>query len=134
MRISILQYALTVGFDLLYVGVLRWGPKGIPLAMVTSLALTVTWAYRKNLCDLRSMVDRGLRVFFAKNLLAAGLAAASVAGLEFFFPRPATGLGNFSYLVATCGFGSVVFFAALFALKAISLSQFWAVGGDSNQA
>ncbi len=132
-RISILQFALTAGFDLLYVGVLRMGPKGIPLAMVTSLALTATWAYRKNLCDLRSIVDHALRLFFAKNLLGAALAAASVAGLEFFFPAPATGLSNFSYLVATCSVGSGVFFATLFALKAISLSQFRTVGGDSSQ-
>ena len=102
--------------------------------MVTSLPLTAMWAYRKNLCDMRSIVDYALRLFFAKNLLGAGLAAASVAGLEFFFPAPATGLSNFSYLVATCGVGSVVFFVALFALKAISLSQFRTVGGDSSQA
>jgi putative peptidoglycan lipid II flippase len=133
LRISILQFALTVGFDLLYVGILRWGPKGIPLAMVTGLALTAAWAYRKNLCDLKATWDRALRWFFAKNLLGAGLAAATVAGLEFLSPAPATGLGNFLYLVAVCGVGSVVFFAALFAFKAVSFSQFWHAGGDSSE-
>jgi putative peptidoglycan lipid II flippase len=133
-RISILQNALTVGFDLFYVGVMRSGAKGIPLGMVTSLALTAAWAYRKNLCDLQATVDRALSWFFAKNMLGAALTAATVAGLEFLFPAPATGLGNFFYLAAICGLGSAVFFAALFAFKAVSPSQFWPVGGDSSQA
>jgi putative peptidoglycan lipid II flippase len=130
-RISILQFALTVAFDLLYVGVLRWGAKGIPLALVTSLILTFGWAYRKDLCDLRLALDRAFRWFFAKNALGAALAAVAVAGLRLILPQPASGLGNFLYLVVTCGAGSAAFFVALVASKAISLADLRPAIGDS---
>lgn len=123
-RISILQFALTVAFDLLYVGVFRWGAKGIPLALATSLTLTLLWAYRKNLCELRLALDRAFRWFFAKNLLGAGLAAGAVAIARWIIPEPATGFGNLVYLLVTCGAGSAIFFAGLVASRAISLADF----------
>lgn len=133
-RFSILQHALTVTFDLLYVGVLRWGAKGIPLALVTSLTLSLIWAYRKNLCDLGAALDKAFGRFFVKNLLGAGLAGAALAGLRFFIPLPATGMGNFLYLLGACGAGSAVFFGALLASKAISMSEFRLAAGDRDQA
>src|SRR5439155_21937908 len=108
-RVSLLQYGLTVALDLLYVGILQMGPKGIPLGFVTSLVLTCALVYRRNVGDLRYVLDRSLGVFSLKALAASAFAAISIAVLRITVSTPNTGVGDFIYLCALCGAGSLIF-------------------------
>lgn len=123
LRLTIFQYALNVGFDLLYVGVLRLGTVSIPLGLFTSLILTCGLAFYRNLAEVRSVLDQQLGLFTLKTLLGSGLAALAVWGLGFCLESPVGGFGNFLYLCLVCGAGSLVFFATLAASRAVVLSQ-----------
>lgn len=122
-RLSLLQFGLNIAFDLLYVGALRMGPKGIPLGLLTSLIVTSGLAVRRNLANLRSVLDRPFGIFAAKTLLGSVLAALTVWGLRFWIKTPGTGWENFLYVCLLCGTGSLVFGGALAASKALALSE-----------
>lgn len=134
LRLSMLQYGLTVAFDLLYVGVLQMGAKGIPLGLLTSLMVTTGWALQRNLADLRRAHDRSLGVFTAKNLLGAALAALAVWGMRAWVEAPTSGLENFLYLCKLCGVGSLVFFGTLAASRAVPLERLAAMWQPTEDA
>lgn len=123
LRLTFLQYGMTVSFDLLYVGVLGAGAAGIPLGLLTALALTMGIAYFRDLGNLKEAMGRTFAVFWGKNMAGAGLAAVLVAGLREWLQAPRTGLDNFVYLSTLCGAGSLIFFAALAASRAIPVSE-----------
>jgi len=126
-RLALVLYGLNVAFDLLYVGALHLGARGIPLGLLTSLLLTAGLVYRRNLADLKDLFDRTLGVFTLKNLLGAAVAALAVWGLDLWLGMPATGTGNFLFLCGVCGAGSIVFFATLAATRAVPLAHLRAV-------
>jgi putative peptidoglycan lipid II flippase len=123
LRLTFLQYGAAVAFDLLYVGILGTGAVGIPLGLLTALILTMGIAYIRNLGNLKQALDRTFGIFLAKNLVGAGLAALIVWGLRGWLAAPETSLGNFVYLSVLCGAGSLVFFAALAASRAVPISK-----------
>jgi putative peptidoglycan lipid II flippase len=123
-RLSALEYALMVTFDLLYVGVLRLGAKGIPLGLLTALALTLGAAYWRNVAGLQQTLDRQLGLFAAKNLAGCALAALVVVVLGAILKAPLRGLQNLIYLCELCGAGSLAFVGMLTALCALRISQF----------
>jgi peptidoglycan biosynthesis protein MviN/MurJ (putative lipid II flippase) len=124
LRLTLLHYSLILVFDLLYVGVLRLGAKGIPLGFLTGSLIAGGLAIHRNLGDLDVMMDRVLGLFVSKDLVAAILAALSVGALQFCLPHPDTAVQDFGFLCLTCGLGSVVYTAALAALRALPLTQF----------
>jgi putative peptidoglycan lipid II flippase len=132
-RVSLLQYSLTIAFDLLYVGVLRIGPKGIPLGFVSSLVLTCAWVYWRNVADVRYVLDHSLGVFTLKALAGSSAAAALIAILRIMVSVPNTGLADFMYLCALCGAGSLMFIGTLTALRAIHVPQILAVWRRTEQ-
>ncbi|OLE73581.1 MAG: hypothetical protein AUI36_00355 [Cyanobacteria bacterium 13_1_40CM_2_61_4] len=121
-RLCLLHYGLAVALDLLYVGALRLGPRGIPLAFLTSLAITLGFAFKRNLGGFRDMADRGTVEFAVKNLLASVLAGLAVWTLRAWVRPSETTVGNFLYLCELCGAGSVVFFGMLAATRALPIS------------
>ena len=113
LRVALFLYGLNIGFDLLYVAVFRMGAKGIPLGLFSS-ALCAAWlTFHRNICDLRSVMDRSLALFASKVLVGAVSCAAVVGLLQVEAPAPASGWGDFVYLCLLCGAGSLVFFLAL---------------------
>jgi len=122
-RLSLVQYVLTVAFDLFYVVVLRLGAKGIPLGFLTGSLLACAFAVLRNLGELEGVMDGVLGRFAAKNLLAALLATLSVFGLRAWMTAPMTTSEDFLYLCIICGTGSCVYLAALAALGALPASQ-----------
>jgi putative peptidoglycan lipid II flippase len=129
-RLALFYYGLVVVFDLLYVGVLRLGPVGIPLSLLTTLILTMGLALYRNIAGLRADLDRSVGVFATKNLLGCALAGLAVWALRSWMPLPRTGLDNLIYLVELCGAGTLVFFGTLAASRAVPLSELtaWRAG------
>ena len=136
LRFATLLYASTVAFDLIYVGGLRMGAKGIPLGLLTASLLTLGLAYRRNLVGLKLVFERSLGWFTLKNIFAASLTALLIMGLRLYLRVPQTTLGNFLYLCLLCGAGSVVFFAILALTRAVPLAQMIAElrGGEDSQS
>jgi putative peptidoglycan lipid II flippase len=126
-RLSLLQYGLTAVFDLLYVGGLHLGAKGIPLAMLTSLLITCGLAYRRNLGELRLSLDRSLGIFAVKNLLGSALAALAMWIVRLRLPPPVTGWANFVYLCALCVTGLLIFLATLLVSRAVPMRELLAL-------
>jgi putative peptidoglycan lipid II flippase len=123
-RLSTLQFALNIIFDLVCVVGLRLGAKGIPLGMLASLLVTCGLAFQRDLAGLmRRAFDRSLAVFTLKVAAGAALAALAVVGLRFWVRSPQTGLEDFLYLCELCGSGSLVFVGALAALRAVRISE-----------
>jgi len=122
-RLSLLMYSLNAAFDLIYVGAFRLGAKGIPLGLLTALVVVSGVAFRRNICDLQHALDRWLRSFMVKNLLAAVLAAVVVWALRWWLTPSPTGFGNFLYLCEVCGAGSLVYLVTLGIYKVIPLAQ-----------
>jgi putative peptidoglycan lipid II flippase len=122
-RLAIFQYALNIGFDLFYVGILHLGAKGIPLGMLTAVVLACGLAWRQDLGKVRDAIDRTLGLFALKVGVGCALAALAVWGLRLWMAAPQTGLGNFAYLCITCGAGSVAYLLLLFVSGILSLSQ-----------
>jgi putative peptidoglycan lipid II flippase len=117
LRLSFLLYSLNLGFDLFYVGVLRWGAKGIPLGLLAASALVSALAIRRNLGDLRQALDRSEARFALKNVAGAILAAVVVWALRVWVAPPHSGFQDFIYLSELCGAGSVAYLAALGAMR-----------------
>lgn len=122
-RLSLLQFGLNVAFDLFYVGLLRWGAKGIPLGLLTGLALTAALAVYRNVANVRGVLDRSLAIFSAKDLLGAGVAAIVLWGMRAWLTPPTTGFGNFLYLCLLCGVGGLVFLGTLVTSRAAPLAH-----------
>jgi putative peptidoglycan lipid II flippase len=123
LRLAILLYSLTVGFDLVYVAVLRMGARGIPLGLLSGTAITCALAITRNLANLRDTLDRSLALFAAKNLAGALLTAITVWSVRVWVRPPLTGLQNFLYLCVLCGVGSLVYVAALALSRAFLISR-----------
>ncbi len=123
LRLSAFQYGVNVAADLLYVGVLHLGAKGIPLGLLTSLALTVGLALQRDLAAFRQTFDRSLARFGIKIAAGSALTTLAVWGLRVRVPSPRTTAQDFIYLVGLCGVGSLVFLAALAVLGAVHLSE-----------
>lgn len=123
LRFAIFLFGLTLAFDLLYVGGLGLGAKGIPLALFTASIVTHVLAYQRNLVELKSVFDRSLGWFALKNLMAAVFVALAILGLRPTIPYPQTGLANFLNVCILCGAGSLVFFATLAATRAVPVAQ-----------
>ncbi len=120
LRLSIFEYSLNVGFDLIFVGLLHLGAEGIPLGLLTSLLVTSGLAVRRNLCDLRSSLDAVLGRFSLKVLAGTAVTALAVWLLRRNVAAPASTRGDFAYLCLVCGAGSVVFLAGLVATRAFT--------------
>ncbi len=123
LRLTTLNYGLILVFDLFYVGVLRFGAKGIPLGFLTGSLLASGLAIRRNLGNLHVTLNRALGLFTLKNILGAFSAIVVVALLRFGLPHPQTGMQDFTFLCITCGLGSVAYLATLAALNALPMSQ-----------
>jgi len=123
LRLTVLHYSLILVFDLFYVGILRFGAKGITLGFLTGSLIACGLAIRRNLGDLQVALDRVLGRFALKNLVAAFMAALSVAALRFWLPLPVSGYQDFVFLCLTCGMGSVLYVATLATLRAFPMSQ-----------
>jgi putative peptidoglycan lipid II flippase len=123
LRLTLLHYGLVLTFDLLYVGVLRFGEIGIPLGFLTGSLMACGLSIRRNLGDLDVTLDRVLGRFALKNFAAAFFTALTVGVLRFWLPNPDTTPRDFTFLCITCGLGSVVYLATLAALQAIPMAQ-----------
>jgi peptidoglycan biosynthesis protein MviN/MurJ (putative lipid II flippase) len=121
-RLILFQYSLILIFDLLYVGVLRLGAKGIPLGFLTGSLIAGALAIRRKLGNLDMTLDRVLGRFALKNIVAAVFVAASVGALRFWWPRPETTYQEFIFLCLTCGTGSLVYMAMLAVLRAVPVT------------
>jgi len=119
LRLSILLYSLNLGFDLLYVGVLRLGAKGIPLGLLVASVIVCVLSIHRNLGDLRQALGREEVRAASKNLLGAVLTALAIWTLRLWVAPPPSGFRNFVYLCELCGAGSVAYIAALAALRAL---------------
>ena len=123
LRLALALYGLNVVFDLVYVGLLHWGAIGIPLGLLTSMALTCWGAFHLDLAGLKESLDRTFRIFALKNLLGTALVVGSVWALRLWLKAPTTGFDNFLYLTVLCGTGLLVFAGALVVLGAVPLAR-----------
>jgi peptidoglycan biosynthesis protein MviN/MurJ (putative lipid II flippase) len=121
-RLSLWMYGLNAAFDLIYVGAFRLGAKGIPLGLFTALLLVSGVVFRRNICDLQFALDRWLRSFMVKNLVAAVLAAAVVWALRWWLTPPLSGFRNFFYLCEICGAGCLIYLVTLGFYRVIPLA------------
>lgn len=134
LRLAVFYVGFIVVLDLFYVVVLRLGAKGIPLGLLTSACVASGLAYHRNVAGLRTVLDRSLGVFTAKNLLGAGLAALGVWALRSRLELPQSGVANFLYLCERCGVGSIIFFGTLVASRVLKPSEVRAVWQQARDA
>ncbi len=123
MRLTLGYYSITILFDLFYTGILGMGPKGIPAALLTSLALTCGVAYLRNVGGLRDAVDRQLVRFALKDAAAMAAAGAVILLLQHHLAEPAHARATFIYLTLVCGLGGIAFAAVMAITRAIPLAQ-----------
>jgi hypothetical protein len=86
-------------------------------------ALVCALSIRRNLGDLRQALGWSEVHLASKNLLGAILTALAVWALRLWVAPPHSGFQNFIYLCELCGAGSVVYLAALAALRVLPLAQ-----------
>lgn len=123
LRLVALYYGLTVALDLIYVFGLHLGPKGIPLALLTSAIVTCIVAYAQNLADLRQVCNRSLKVLAGKNLAAAVIAALLMWRLGVWL-GPAHGSVRLAlFLCETCVPGIVAFLLVMSLWEAMRVSR-----------
>lgn len=122
-RFSTFQFSLTLVFDLIYVGELGAGAKGIPLGLLTALVLNIALAYHRNLAELKSVFDRSLAWFTLKNVLAGSLATLVIIGLRGSIPLPQSSAANLLYLLIMCGAGTLAIVATLAATRAVPVAE-----------
>jgi putative peptidoglycan lipid II flippase len=126
LRLSLLHYSFILVFDLLFVGVLHAGAKGIPLGFLTGSLIAGGLAIRRNLGDVLVTMDRVLGRFVVKDVAAAILSALSIVALQYWLPPPDSATRDFLFLCLTCGLGSIVYLAALAAMRGLPVMQ-WAI-------
>jgi putative peptidoglycan lipid II flippase len=131
-RLALFLYGLNVGFDLLYVAIFRWGAKGIPLGLLSSLIAASWLTYQRNLCDLRKVLDRTLGLFSSKVAFAALLSAIVVWVMRLEIPGRASSIGDFYYLCLICGTGGLVFFVTLVWTRALPRA-WWTILGKGTE-
>lgn len=119
-RLAIFLYGLNIAFDLIFVGLLRWGPRGIPLGLLASLLVTSGLAVRRNLCDLGSTLDATLGRFSLKVVAGTFFTALVVWFLQRSVQEPVSTHGIFLYLSVLCGTGSLIFLTCLAVTRAFS--------------
>jgi len=140
LRLAVFLYTLNIGFDLVFTAVLRLGAKGIPLGLLSSALVTSWLTYRRNLCELRRVLDRTLAVFSSKILASALICAAVVGAMHTEIPGPSSGLGDLAYLCLLCGVGSIAFLVSLIWTRALpkawleTLSRQAAASGDATSS
>ncbi len=134
LRLSIFEYSLNVGFDLILVGLLHLGAEGIPLGLLTSLVVTSALAVRRDLCDLRRSLDAILGRFSFKVLAGTAVTALAVWLVRQNVAAPASARGDFAYLCLVCGAGSVVFLAGLAVTRAFARPLWTLFGRGAEQA
>jgi putative peptidoglycan lipid II flippase len=128
LKLSVFAYILTVGFDLIFVGLLGMGAKGIPLGMLAGFSITSILIVRRNAGQIRNILDRTLGSFAVRNLASGALAAATAWSLGGWLKPPLNASGDFIYLCAVCGAGSVVYLVSLAILAGMSihhLEEMW---------
>ncbi len=123
LRLSLLYYGLTAALDLTYVGIFRLGPKGIPLALLTSVSVTSAVIYSRDVAGVRGVFDRQFKILAGKCTVAAVLAAAAMWSLKTWIPAPNYGVSLFYFLCFVCGVGCAVFAAVLAAWRAIPAAE-----------
>jgi putative peptidoglycan lipid II flippase len=123
LKLSVFAYSLTVGFDLIFVGLMGMGAKGIPLGMLAGFSITSILIVRRNAGEIRHILDRTLGSFAARNLASGVLAAATAWGLGGWLRPPLNSSGDFIYLCIVCGAGSVVYLVSLALLTGMSLQR-----------
>ena len=123
LKLSIFAYSLTVGFDLIFVGLLGMGAKGIPLGMLAGFSITSILLVQRNAGEIRNILDRTLGSFAARNLASGLLAAATAWGLGGWMKPATNASGDFVYLCAVCGAGSVVYLVSLAIFTGMSLKR-----------
>jgi putative peptidoglycan lipid II flippase len=121
--LSALYTGAVAGLDLLYVMVLHWGAKGIPLALLTSLGIIGLTVYSKDLAGIRRFFNRELGVLAGKDLIASLLAAIVIWRLSGWIHAPQSSRGLLLFLCVVCGIGCAVFLAVMIGWRAISASQ-----------
>ena len=122
-RLAVFQYALNIGFDLFYVGILHLGASAIPLGMLTSVLLACGLAWHRDLGRVRDAIDGTLGMFALKVAAGCGLAALAIWGLRAWMAAPQTGPGNFIYLCIICGAGSLAYLIVMLLSGILSASQ-----------
>ncbi|HEX5411490.1 MAG TPA: lipid II flippase MurJ [Terriglobia bacterium] len=122
-QLAIFQYALNIGFDLLYVMTFHLGTKGIPLGLLTSVVFACGLAWSRDLGNLRAALDRALGGFAIKVFVGCFLAVLAVWGVRVWLSAPQTSVGNLVYLCITCGAGSAVYLMLLFVSGVLSVSK-----------
>jgi putative peptidoglycan lipid II flippase len=123
LRLSLLHYASVLIFDLLYVGVLGMGAKGIPLGFLTGSLIVCALAVYRKVGDLDATFDRVLGRFAGKDIAAALLTTGSVWALRAWMTQPVSASQDFVFLCVICGTGSVVYLAAVVLLRAFPVAQ-----------
>ncbi len=123
LRLAGLNYGLTLGLDIVYVAVLGWGPKGIPLALLTSLAVTCATAYGKDFAGIRHTLGRRFASLAGKAAVAAVAAGLTLWWLSRWLSWPHHSITLLFFLSAVCGTGCAVYAALMTALGAFSLRQ-----------
>jgi putative peptidoglycan lipid II flippase len=123
LKLSVFAYALTVGFDLIFVGLLGMGAKGIPLGMLAGFSITSLLVVQRNAGEIRYILDRTLGKFAACNLASGLLAAAIVWGLGGWLKPPVNAAGDFVFLCIVCAAGSVVYLVSLAIFTGMSIQS-----------
>ncbi|MBI4165361.1 MAG: oligosaccharide flippase family protein [Acidobacteria bacterium] len=123
LKFSIFAYGLTVVFDLIFVGLLEMGAKGIPLGMLAGFSITSIMIVQRNAGEIRRVLDRSLGSFAARNLAGGALAAAAVWVLGGWLRPPLNPSQDFIYLSIVCSTGSVVYLASISILGGISIHR-----------
>ena len=79
------------------------------------------------------VLDRSLGVFSLKALAASAFAAISIAVLRITVSTPNTGVGDFIYLCALCGAGSLIFAGTLAAFGAVHVPRILALWHNTEE-
>ncbi len=134
LKFSVFAYVLTVGFDLIFVGLLGLGPKGIPLGMLAGFTITSVLVVQRNAGEIRSVLDRTLGKFAGFNIASGLLAAATVWGLAGLLRPPVNASGDFVFLCIVCTAGSIVYLVSLAVFTGMSIQNLklmWPSGNGS---
>ena len=134
LRLSVFAYALTVGFDLVFTGLLAMGAKGIPLGMLAGFTITSVLIVRRNAGGIRHVIDRSLSAYTFRNFVAGALAGVASWSMGGWLTPPRNAADDFIFLCVVCGVGSVVYLAILAAFGDIQprrLGEMWPNQGDS---